>query len=346
MGWGRRILAAAVGFLSLGVGAWPVSLIALAYLLCSFVRTNAAPAVNSGEERLPRTNGRWGRYGLGAVLLLLAVVALGTGGTFSPYALSFGALAVLLWPLFRVGGIARQVVPVKESVLLRNRFLPFRWYAVAEVKLEAQDQSHGISALDGELLVFTGRASSAFLVVQVDVFGVRRAEERVFEKLRRDTGMLSKRGAHLLPLDSGDAVQRLSLTLDRLSMGANDLGTVSSLPFDVLALQTKEGVVVSQRAFRILEQCGAASVPASDLPTPRPPLLAEVVEKIGERHGWPGPDEYSPFLAALDASRAEPLADKIRTKGEGEGRVAVETPGGAEVGLTRAQLRAVARIYC
>ena len=48
----------------------------------------------------------------------------------------------------------------------------------------------------------------------------------------------------------------------------------------------------------------------------------------------------------MDASRAEPLADRIRTKGEGEGRVAVETPGGTQVKLSRAQLRAVARTYC
>jgi len=59
----------------------------------------------------------------------------------------------------------------------------------------------------------------------------------------------------------------------------------------------------------------------------------EVVEKIGERHGWPGPDEFSPFIAALDASRAEPIADSIIMKGEKEGKLLVETPGGALVAL-------------
>ena len=182
-------------------------------------------------------------------------------------------------------------------------------------------------------------------LVSVYAFGYRQAEEKVVEKLRRETRMLSQRGAHLLPLDSEDAAARLSAELDRLVVGTEDLEAVTSLPFDVLTLQVDEGVIVAHRAFRISQPIGSPYVPTPDLRGCRQPLLAELVRKIGERHGWPGPDEFSPFVAALDASRGEPLADRIIVKGEKEGRLLVENPGGALVGLTRSQLRVLARIY-
>lgn len=103
--------------------------------------------------------------------------------------------------------------------------------------------------------------------------------------------------------------------------------------------------MVSHRAFNVLEPNGAAAIPSPDLKHSRDPLFAEVVQEIGEKHGWPGPDEFVPFLAMLDASRNEPLADRFRTKGEADGKLTVETPSGAQVRLTRAQLRAVASIY-
>lgn len=342
MGWFLRILAALVGIFAFGLGAWPVSLIVLIYLVYSLRRPRAAPL---RQEVLPRPHRARGRLVLGGVLLLLSVIALGAGGTLSPLVFLVAGMAVVFWPILRIGGLTSLVVPVKDSVLLRSKAFPFRWYTVAEVKLESRDQTRGITAMDGRLLVFAGRAPSAFLIVAVCALRYGQAEERVIRDLQSCSRMLSQRGAHLLPLDSADAVRRLSLTLDRLNMGTVDLEGVASLPFDVFALRAREGVVVSHRAFRVSAQGGPASIPASDLSVPRPPLLAEVVEKIGEKNGWPGPDEYSTFLAAMDASRAEPLADKIRTKGEEGGKVTVETPGGAEVRLTRAQLRAVARIY-
>jgi len=185
----------------------------------------------------------------------------------------------------------------------------------------------------------------AFQVVSVYALSYKHAEEKVVRRLQRETRMLSQRGAHLLPLDSEDANARLSLELDRLDIGTEDLEAVTSLPFDVFTLQVKEGLVVAHRAFRIAEPAGSPLIPSPDTSAARQPLLAEVVEKIGERHGWPGPDEFPPFIAALDASRAEPIADRIIMKGEKEGKLLVETPGGALVSVTRPQLRVLARIY-
>ena len=150
---------------------------------------------------------------------------------------------------------------------------------------------------------------------------------------------------HLLPLDSRDAAEKLSLRLHRLSLGTAGLDPAPPLPFDVFALQTKEGLVVCHRAFRVAEPSRAVSIPSPDISPAREPLLAEVVDRVGEIHRWGGPDEFSSFLAALAASRADPLADRLRTRDEEAGRVAVETPGGAQAKVTRPQLRAIARVY-
>jgi len=345
MGWGLRLLAVLVGLITLGLGAWPLSLLAGAYLAFSFRKPKARRTTAVRQESFPGAKQPWDRYLFGILLFLLSAVALVAGGTLSPFVFLVGGLVVLSWPRLRTGGLAIQVVPVGESILMRNRVFPMRWHALAEVKLESHDQTRGVSAMDGRLLVFAGKIPSAFQVVSVCALSYKQAEEKVVSKLRRETRMLSQRGAHLLPLDSEDARARLSLELDRLNIGTEDLEAVTSLPFDVFTLQIREGLVVAHRAFRISRPGGSPIIPSPDLPAARQPILAEVVEKIGERHGWPGPDEYSPFIAALDASRGEPIADRIVMKGEKEGKVLVETPGGALVGLTRSQLRVLARIY-
>ncbi|MDG7016193.1 MAG: hypothetical protein JRM82_02335 [Nitrososphaerota archaeon] len=345
MGWGTRLLAVLAGLVALALGAWPIFLLGLVYLAYSFRKPRALRAVLVNQEVLAGPGRPWGRYAFGGALFLLALAAMAAGGTLSPVAFSAGGLAVFFWPLARRSGVGGRVVPVTDSILLRSRLFPLRWHALAEVKLEAQDQARGVAALDGRLLIFTGRSPSAFQVVSVYAFGYRAAEEKILRALRRETRTLSQKGAHLLPLDSRDAAKRLSLTLDRLDVGTDGLETVSSLPFDVLAVRAKEGLVVSHRAFRVSEPAGPPFIPPSDLAPVRRPLFAEVVEKIQERHGWPGSDEFSPFLAALDASRAEPFSDRVLARGEAEGKVSVGAPEGAEVKLTRAQLRAVARVY-
>lgn len=342
MGWGLRSLAILVGLVSLGFGAWPIALLAAVYLVFSF---RAPKPRRTAQGVLRSQKPPWGRLVLGGVLLLLSAIALGSGGTLSPVVFMLAGLGVIASPLARVNGLASRVVPMKDSILLRSRVFPFRWHALAEVKLEAQDQARGVSSMDGRLLVFAGKRPSAVQVVSTLAFGHAGAEDKIVKVLRRETRMLSQRGAHLLPLDSEEASRRLSLKLRRLKLGAGDLESVSSLPFDVFALRATEGLLVSHRAFGVEEPGGPASIPAADISPERRPLFAEVVQEISEKHAWPIPDEFSPFLAALDASRGEPLADRLRITGEGDGRVAAEAPGGAGVKLTRAQLRAVARIY-
>jgi hypothetical protein len=344
MGWGLRVLAVLVALIALGLGLWPVTLMAAVYLVFSFKKPMSRRPLLLTQQVLSKSKRPWGRYAVGVVLLLFSGIAQIEGGTLSPAVFLLGGFTVVFLPHLRKRLPVNQLVPLGDSILLRNRIFPILWYALAEVKLEAQDQARGIAAMEGQLLVFAGKNPSTLKVVSAYALGYRRAESKVVRILHRETQMLSQRGAHILPLDSAEAAERLSHALERLKVGTDGFDAVSSLPFDVIALRVKDGLVVSHRAFNIVGG-GAACIPSPDLPQERQPLLAEVVQEIGEKHGWPAPDQFSPFLAALDASRTEPLADRILTRGDDTGGVAVEAPGGAEVKLTRAQLRAVARIY-
>jgi hypothetical protein len=297
------------------------------------------------QEVFSKPGRPWGRYVVGCVLFLIAAVASKSGGTVSPVVFVLAGAVLVSWSHLRRLGLHNRVVPVRDSVLLRSRLLPFAWHALVEVKLESLGQTRGIAALSGRLLLFAGKTPSVFQVVSVFAPGYRQAEEAVAKKLRLESRMLSQRGAHLLPVDSADAATRLYHVLERLNVGTDDFEAVSSLPFDSIVFRVQDGRVVSHRAFNVLEPNGVATIPAPDLTYSRDPLFAEVVQEIGEKHGWPGPDEFSPFLASLDASRSEPLVDRFQMKdGTGE-RLTVETPGGSQVRLTRAQLRALARIY-
>ena len=345
MGWGKRIVAILVILIFLGLGAWPISLLIFFYLVYSLRRPKAKTVLVQKQEIFQKPGRPWGRYTIGAALLLLSLVAAESGGTYSPAVFFVAGLAAIFLPFISRLGHLRKVVPIKDSVLLQNNLFPLSWHTLVEVKLELQDQTRGITAMSGELLLYAGKAPTMFQVVSVYALSYNQAEVIVMKKLRRETRMLSQRGAHLLPVDSADAADKLSLELERLSIGTEDFEAVSSLPFDAIAFRVKDGRLVSHRAFNVLERNGVAAVPPADLRYAREPLFAEVVQEIGEKHGWPGPDEFSSFLASLDASRAEPLADRFRMKEEVEGKITVETPGGAQVMLTRAQVRALARIY-
>jgi hypothetical protein len=347
MGWGLRLAAVFVMLTTLSLGALPIALLAFLYLVFSIRKPHRQQVyVMRQRDVFTEPERPWKRYAAGGFLLFFSLIALESGGTYSPAVFLLCGLAVVFWPHIRRSGFANRVVPAHNSVLLRSLLFPFAWHALVEVKLESQDQTRGIASMSGKVMVFAGKTPSIFQVVSVLALDYRYAEKRIMKRLKQESRMLSQRGAHLLPVDSIEAAEKLSVGLERLELGTEDLEAVSSLPFDVLMLRVRDGLVVSHGAFSISESRGeAAAIPAPDVTHLRQPLLAEMVQQIGEKHGWPGPDEFSPFLAALDASRNEAFAERVQMKGETGGKLTVETPSGAQVGLTRPQLRALARIY-
>lgn len=230
MGWGMRILAVIAMLVFLTLGAWPISLLIFMYLVYSLRRPKAKAALVQRQDVFQKPRRSWRRYVVGAFLILVSLVAAGSGGTYSPFALFGAGVAVIFWPYIGGARLFGRVVPVRDSILLRNRLVPLSWHALAEVKLESQDQTRGVASMGGKLLLFAGKAPAMFQVISVRALNYRQAEAGVLKKLKRETRMLSQRGAHLLPADSADAASRLSLDLERLSVGTEDFEAISSLP--------------------------------------------------------------------------------------------------------------------
>ena len=100
MGWGFRLVAGFVMLVFLLLGAWPISLIILVYLVLS--RKPRVQRVYVQKEGAFARSGRpWGRYAIGTFLLLLALVAFESGGTFSPVFFFACGTVALAWPFIR-----------------------------------------------------------------------------------------------------------------------------------------------------------------------------------------------------------------------------------------------------
>jgi hypothetical protein len=344
MGQAPKVLAVAVALFAVALGAWVVAIAALAWLGWSLRGRGARERVTRQGEVLPRSGRPWGRWCAGAVLLLLAAVAARSGGTYSPFAFGVPGIVVLLWPRTAAAPL-RRVSPVAESILLRRTYVPFVWHAFAEVKLGREGRARAVSALNGTIVLFGGTAPSVLKEVSVRAVGHSRAESKAVRRLRSEAGRASARGAYLLPLDSSEAAKKLSAGLARAGLEAGDFEHAQRLPFEVLALRSEEGRVASYDAFDLLEERRQPSVLCTGSRPRRRPLLWEVAEKVEEMQGWPGPDGATAFLASLDATRAQPFELRVKMAGESPEEVAVEGPGGTQATVTRAQLRALARIY-
>jgi len=349
MGWGLRIIAILFAMLTLGVGAWPISLLAIIWVGLSFRRSkrSSGRAPGPAREILPEPGRPWARYCAGSLFFMVAIVASKSGGVFSPIVMAgFGGL-VLFWPRIRNGMTASRVTPVKDSVLLRSTFLPFHWHVLVEVKFEPGNQVRAVSALNGRVFIFAGRTVSVFHTVSAFAFGYRSAERRILAKLRRESRRLASRGGYLAPLDGSEASRKLAAGFKRVRIQTDDTETVSTLPFDALVLQVERGRVVSQGAFDLSEgNQGKPCLPLPGQKTKRQPLLWELAELIEEKHGWSGPSEMCTLLATLDATRSDPVGDRLRiVEGDPSQGISVAVPGGAKACLTRPQIRALTAIY-
>ncbi len=344
MGWGLRFLGAAIALVALGAGAWPITVLALGCVALSFRRAKTKPYAPKQGDILAKAGAPWGRYLTGAALL---VVALGTIRSVPPLvtvAIAGLVACVILWPSIRAAPITRLVRPAGESILLRSKLFPWKWYAVAEVKLEPGNQVRALSALEGQVILLGGGTTSSLHQVGVVALGHGSAERKVIERLREESKRLGPRGGHLVPLDGLEAAERLSVGLKKVDIGGRDIQAVSAFPFDLLALRVERGRVVSERAFTLSGRSAPSLPPPGERPR-REPLFWELAQAIEDKHGWPEPDELAAFVSSLEATRGEPAGDRFRSGGRDPEGIALEAAGGAKAKLTRPQLRALASIY-
>jgi hypothetical protein len=246
--------------------------------------------------------------------------------------------------------LGSKVKPVEESILLRSSPIPSSWASVAEVKPLTRDLGRALAGVTGSVLVSASETPSIYVVVERTALTERSAEDAVLAALRETALSLSSLGAYLLPLDSAQALALFQPSLEASKIGEGDWSTaLASGHYDVLSIKQEKGFARSLGLYRRVDQGreGRGRVPSSSQEFAHPPFLMEVFKAVGNRLTWPHPDQYTAFLSSLLATSGEPIGTRILDAGAGSQSqmVVVKSQGSPSVELSRAQLRAVVRMY-
>lgn len=337
MGCGSRLAALVVGLASFGVGLWLVGALCFFCLAFSFRpvrRRSSEGKVRRGIRVAPRLI-------VTGVLLSVSAVAFISGGVFSPMVFFIAAVVVLLWPGL-VGLLPfSEALPVKNSILLRSKYLPFSWSSLAELKPGTEAFPRAVSSFTGTLLVFTNTGKT-YAVASCRSLEQKEAEANVLLQFRRST---SGTGAYLLPLDAEVASDVLRLNLLRSKIPSTDLAESASGISGILMLDCNRGTIRRAATFDVLGTSSSATVPPRGSEVESAPLTWEVFDSLSKRTRWPEADAYSNLLDSMVATRGVPIAERVRgVEGSGN-RVTVHSLSGEEVCVSRPQLRAIFSIY-
>jgi len=373
MGWRLKTLAVLIGFMLIPVGGWPVSALLFLYAFGGLVlrglrRGRSRPATGSAPQTpmgkgapvapaasLQRGFGHPVRRIMGLAFLGLSLMALTNGGTYSPLVFGVAGATLLLWgaPLIRLGALG-SLRPIEESVLLRNSLDPFRWFAVAEVKLATKQVGRALGGIDETLLVsMADGVPAVFVVLKATSLTMGGAEESLLARLRELARVSAPLGAYFLPLDSGKAVEGLRRSVEPVDLDSRGWpSSLSTSDYDQLTLEAgRGGFVHSVGAYRSKsrdgsEEAGAAFHPARQALS-RPSLLWEAFQELGRKVQWPKPDAYTTFLASMVATEGEAIGERVSGGGGGTNSriVTVQSLGTPPVQMSRAQLRAIVRVY-
>ncbi len=337
MGWGRRLFAVIVGLAAFTVGLWPVGALCFLYLAISLRRKKHTQQQEKVRSRVRSPL----RHVAAGGLVLLAVIALVSGGTISPLAFLGSAIAVLMWPSLPRALHLSEMAPQSNSVLLRSKRVPIEWCSLAELKPGAEDFPRAVSSFAGTLLVFTD-TGKAYAMASCRALSRKEAEARVLSEFR--SAALSA-GSYLLPLDSETAAEVLRARLSRTKKLSLDLAESASSVSGALLLECSGGSILRAAAFEMEGTAPEPSIPQRPDELGNTPLLWEVLDSVGKRTRWPEPDAVSNLLESMLATRGEPIAERVRSL-EGTGsRVTAESLAGEAVQLSRPQLRAIVTIY-
>ena len=344
MGLLTRGLLFFIVLIALGLSAWIIALPVLAFLLLPpILRRRGKTASQRGSGGSGRRNGLPGAKILGAVLVLLALVGIAEGGTFSPIVFGVSGLILLAAPK-AISSLASKANPVDDSILLRGSILPFRWFAVAAVYASTRDPAGALSGL-GERMLFRSNPTELYVVFSTSALGRGKAERAILERMRSAAMTLSPLGVYLLPHEGRHAPEETALR-SRVKVPDGGLAQfLSSSRYDSILIEARNGVV---EAFDVHD--GEWGGSALDRPVSRPHstvFMKEVLESAFKRTGAPRPNEYTSFLSSMAATVGETLGQKMSESAvpDDDQVVEVSSLGTPKVLLSRVQLRAVTSVY-
>lgn len=339
MGWKAD---AALLFMALLAASLSVWVVALPLLVLAAVkvgggrRKKPAAVPEPGGGRVSR------RLLLSASLAALGAAAVASGGRFSAVLLFTGAFLVAAWGRLPLGQWSSAVEPLPGSVLLRGRWAPWRWSAVAEVKLASSDLARALSGLEGEVILDLV-ASRVYLRCEVVAVAASWAEGVLLSRMKRANRLAARSGAYLLPLDSEEAAGFLGATGERVKVDASEpAASVKALPLDVVVVSVRGGLARAVGAYLKEDGAGARFLPGQRLAFRMP--FWEILAAAKGKTEWRRGDEFASFLASVWAARREHPGELIQAEEGDGGSVTVSAHASARVSLSKPQLRAVLMI--
>ena len=339
MGLKLKAFAVILGLFSFGLGAWPIGLLCFLYIVLS-LRQRRPSSQTPKPGRGVRLSAR---HIFGLLCLCLSAVAVAAGGVLSPIVFFLAGVSLLIWPSLLGRLPLAELVPVEGSILLRSRYMPLSWCAIAELKPGAEEFPRAAASFDGRLLIFmdTGKV---YFVASCFSLDRKQAESGALNAFKRATPS-GRAGAFLLPLDSAQAAGVLRVKLSKAKFPVDRLADLASRVAGALVLESDRGSVRRATVFDIAGASKAPSIPAKPAQIDCPPLTWEVFESVGKGTRWPPPDSFSNLLDSMLATRGVPLAERVRELETSGDEVKIQSLSGDEVQTTRVQFRALVSIY-
>jgi len=384
MGWKLKALAFVFAVFAALTGAWIITIPLLVYVFWGAIfrkkkrptqiqvnvryphersgssveaATAKAPEQASQEyQQPPNENARRGsrsstRYLVGGALLLLSLVALGEGGVFSPLVFAAPGIALVFWERIWRSAQFSTFLPERESVLMRNPDVPFLWFALAEVKFATRNVATALASIDERIVVVNYEKPTIYVLFRGAEISRGRAEAKLLERMRETQMTVAPLGAFLLPVDSEKAVASMSFSTKPVKVDPKAPShSLFTLPYEMLSIRPKYGYVDSLGLYVRKEdkrKAGEIVVPAPRERPTRRPLLWETLRLVESKLRWPEPDALTAFLGSMFATREETIGERIVDVASSPDAevVVVKSIGSPQVEITRAQLRAVVRVY-
>jgi len=349
MGWGLKIGFLLVGLAFAALGGWIIAIPLFVLLFLSLILNRRSREKRGRKEPSGRQVGPSVLSIVGALLILLSIVALLGGGTLSPIILAVGGFALLL--RHRISfPFSTGMTPVKDSILLRHKLSPFRWSALAEAKVSTRDMEGAMSSLNERLYFTSNPKPRIFLVFSASSFSRTKAEKALISRIQSSARLLVPQGVYLLPLDSAEAVGNLGVCASRIEPSMQNLRQhISAADYTDLVVETHQGFVTRFETYARSDQGSKFSPALSPLRIENTPRLTlrEFLHEAREKLGSPQPDRYTAFLSSMAATEGEALGQRITETAQGrqEQFVVVASVGNPSVELSRAQLQAITSVY-
>jgi hypothetical protein len=349
MGLGMKVALLMFALVAAGLGAWIISLLIFGYLFLPPVFKKKRSRPGKDSVALADNSHSVGTTKIvGGLFLVLSFVAVLSGGTLSPIVLALAGSLLFFWPRI-ISKMPVRAKPVENSVLLRGRLFPFRWFALAEAKVSTRDIESALSGVSERILVIANPTPRILLVFSTNSFNPSSAEDHFMKRIQSVARALVSLGVYLLPLDSAEAAAVTELRSLRIEPPTDDLRQfISTTDCGAVAAEARHGFVASFELYTRPDQTEKSKSVLSGTRERSPDLLTlkEFLHEALQKTGAPHPDMYTAFLSSMAATEGETLGQRLtQTEGQQGQVLLVASLSTPQVELTRAQLQAVAKVY-